>query len=147
MAAGRPREHDREKIALDMIEWAKKDDSLNLNGFCAEQLIAPSKITEWARANDEFRLAYETTKAILGRRREQGLINGTLHVKAYDLNACVYDQFLKEDKREQAKYEAELKAKEAEKIPEEIEKGFDRLINQFSGKSDLNKDDKSTKRV
>ena len=147
MAGGRPREHNREQIALDLIEWAKKDDSLNLNGFCADQLIAPSKITLWARENDEFRLAYETAKSFIGRRRESGLINGTLHVKAYDLNAAVYDHFLKEDKREQAKYEADLKLKEAEKIPEQIQEGFERLMNQFSGKSTLNKDDKSNKSV
>jgi len=144
---GRPRKHDREQIAIDMVEWAHKDDSFNLNGFCAEQLIAPSKITEWARADDEFRLAYETAKAILGTRRERGLATGALHVKAYDLNACVYDQFLKEDKREQAKYEADLKLKEIEKVPEQIQEGFERLMNQFSGKSALNKDDKSNKSV
>lgn len=121
MVAGRPREHDREQIAEDLIVWAQKEDSYNLNGFCGEQLISPSKITDWARECKEFRGAYEKAKAILGARRERGLVNGTLHVKAYDLNASVYDHFLKTDKREQLEYEKSLEEKEQEKVdPETI---------------------------
>lgn len=109
---GRPREHDRDAIALALVEWAKKDNSINLNAFCCEQLINPSKITIFANECDNFRKAYELAKAFIGYRREQMLNNETLHVKAYDLNAAVYDYFLKAEKREQAEFDAKLKAQE-----------------------------------
>jgi len=139
---GRPREHDRDKIAEDMIIWAAKEDSLNLNGFCAEQLIAPSQITQWASQEEGFRKAYEITKAILGQRRERGLINGTVHVKAYDLNAAVYDRFLKEERTSQARednelkmrlldYMASIKAKEGDNVPEDIKKAYNDLMEQI----------------
>lgn len=112
---GRPREHDRDQIALDLIEWAKKDDSINLNAFCCsrDHPLAPSMITNWARECDNFKRAYEFAKTFLGVRREKLLNNGRLHVKAYDLNACTYDYFLAEEKREQKKFEASLEKDES----------------------------------
>lgn len=111
MVAGRPREHDREAISKELIDWARKDDSLNLCGFCCsrEPPLAPSKITEWARECPKFRLAYEEAKAFIGNRREVGLNKGKVHVKAYDLNATVYDHFLKDEKRIQLEMELDIK--------------------------------------
>lgn len=114
MVSGRLREHNREKIAADMIEWAKKDDSLNLNGFCAEKLLPPSKISQWAKEDDFFRQAYEITKALLAKRREEALETGTLHVKAYDLNARVYDAFLREESESEKDRDLERKIKQLE---------------------------------
>lgn len=123
MVSGRLREHNREKIAEDLIEWAQKEDSLNLNGFCANKLIAPSKLGLWAKEDEFFRIALEVSRAILGERRERFLTNDMLHVKAYDLNACVYDRFLKEERMEMAKYETLLKfVQEENQNPEVIDK-------------------------
>jgi len=111
---GRPRMHDRNQIAKDLIEWAKLDDSINLNAFCCsrEPFINPRKISEWAKEDDWFKEAYETAKAFIGARRERKLNTNQLHVKAYDLNATVYDHFLKEEKRQQAEFESNLKKQE-----------------------------------
>ncbi len=108
---GRPREHDRDAIAQELIDWAKKDDSMNLNGFCCsrEPPLAPTKITDWARECPRFRVAYDTAKAFIGQRREKKLASGALHVKAYDLNATVYDTFLKDERRLQAEFETDIK--------------------------------------
>lgn len=113
---GRPREHDRDSIMLELLEWAKLPDSINLNGFCCsrEPPIPPSYITLYARECPKFRAAYETAKAFLGDRREKMLNMEMLHVKAYDLNASTYDQFLKEEKRLQAEFESNLRKKEDE---------------------------------
>lgn len=118
---GRPREHDRDQIALDLIEWAKKPDSINLCKFCAyyDPIIPPSKISKWALEDENFRQAYESAKMFLGFRREEWLANETLHVKAYDLNAAVYDYFLDEKKTNTSKFEASLR-KEADSKPTEI---------------------------
>lgn len=116
-AGGRPREHDRDAIAQQMIEWAKDEESINLNQFCCtlDPPIAPSTIILWTKECSEFRKSYEKTKAFLGYRREQRLNSGKLHVKAFDLNATVYDLFTKEDRRESAEFESELRKKEINK--------------------------------
>ena len=118
----RPREHDRDKIAQDLVKWAQKDDSINLNHFCALNLLAPSKISQWAKEDESFRQAYETAKAFLGYRREMLLNKEMLHVKAYDLNATTYDHFLKEERRDQSSFESNLKK-------EEIKSGENSLSN------------------
>lgn len=108
---GRPRIHDREQIAKELIEWAEDSESINLNKFCCTRKppLAPSMITNWARECDNFQRAYETAKAFLGARREEMLTENKLHVKAYDLNANTYDYFLKEERRAEKEFEASLK--------------------------------------
>jgi len=110
MVMGRPRTYDRAQVALDLIEWAKKDDSINLNGFCISYNppLEPSKITLWARECTDFRRAYEGAKAYLGERREQRLNENKIHVKAYDLNASTYDHFLKDERKQMAEHAAAL---------------------------------------
>jgi hypothetical protein len=107
---GRPRSHDREKLMAELIEWAQLDDSINLNKFCCTRKppISPCTLPEYANEDPVFDKAYKTAKAFIGMRREEKLTNGQLHVKAYDLNATVYDYYLKLERREQAKFESEL---------------------------------------
>src|SRR5690349_20543326 len=95
---GRPQEYDREVIARELIEWAQKDDSINLNKFCAlhNPIFPPSYLSVWAKESKEFSQAYEAAKSFLGFRREERLNSEELHVKAYDLNAKTYDYFLRE---------------------------------------------------
>lgn len=121
MVAGRPREHDRDKISIELIEWAKKEDSINFNKFCCtrEPPIPATKLLLWAKEDDKFRMAYETAKAFLGCRREEWLSKEMLHVKAFDLNATVYDLIAKDEKMEMSSYDASLR-KEADSKPTEI---------------------------
>ncbi len=109
---GRPREHDRDKIALDLIEWAKLPDSINLCKFCAINNIQPANITHWSNDDNKFRQAVELAKAYLGYRREELLNSNKLHVKCYDLNSSTYDYFLKEERRIQSEYASYLKTQE-----------------------------------
>lgn len=129
---GRPREHDRDAIALELIEWSMKPDSINLNGFCCSRVppLAPSKITQWALECDYFRQAYEAAKTFIAVRREERLSAGTLHVKAYDLNSSVYDHFLKDERRAQARFEASLKDEKTEES-EEDKTSKDSLFNSI----------------
>lgn len=131
---GRFRKHDRDDIADKLVEWAKKDDSLNLCGFCADNLIVPSKITIWAKECENFRKAYELSKSFIANRRERKLSNGELHVKAYDLNANTYDFFLKEGKREEKKFESELKSKEQETAQQLTPEQINQIIEQSKSK-------------
>jgi len=104
---GAPRIHNREQIAIDLVEWARKSDSINLCKFCAlyNPPIIPSVLLRWCKEDDSLRLAYECAKSFLGFRREENLNKGALHVKAYDLNAHVYDMFLKAERDEQSSSE------------------------------------------
>lgn len=130
--AGRPREHDREKIAENLLIWAEKGDSINLNKFCAINKITPSKLSNWAKEEEGFRQSYELAKAHLAYRREEHLSFGALHVKAYDICAPAYDYFLKEEKRAQAEYEMMLKTQAEINVSDEIKAMFDATMNQLS---------------
>ena len=143
MTAGRPNEHDRDKLAQELIEWAKKDDSINLNAFCCsrEPPIAPSKIALFRNEHAKFRQAYEIAKTYLAARRETYLGMKLLHQKAYDLNASVYDVFIKEEKMEQLAYEAKLKAQEQKNYSDEEESKHKEILdllrkNRQSAKSE-----------
>lgn len=109
---GRLRTYDRDDIADKLIEWAKKDDSLNLCAFCAQNEIAPSKLSNWAKECDRFRQSLDLAKCFLGVRREEKVSTGELHLKAYDLNVANYDYFLKEERRDQLQFESDLKKRE-----------------------------------
>lgn len=117
MPNGRPREHDRDKIALDLIEWAKLESSINFNKFCCtrEPPIPATKLLLWSKEDEIFRMAYETAKAFLGSRREEWLSSNKLHVKAYDLNANVYDLIAKDEKMANAQFESSLRKDEDNK--------------------------------
>lgn len=116
---GRPREYDRAKVANDLIQWAQKEDSINLNKFCALHGIVPSTMLRWKDEDSDFREAYDYAKAFLGFRREEQLSKGKLHVKAYDLNATVYDAFGRDEKLAISKIEADQRKQEEAK-PQEI---------------------------
>lgn len=116
---GRERTYDREKIAQEMIEWAQLDSSVNLNGFCAIKLIPPGTLLRWKDEEHSFRESYELVKSILGNRREKMVSDGSLHVKAFAINATNYDKFLKEETREEYKFLNDLKMQEKKSYDEE----------------------------
>jgi hypothetical protein len=109
---GRPRIHDRDKIAEELIEWANKPESINLNKFCAVAAISPRYLSQWADECPHFREAYEYAKTFIGARREEMLNVDLLHVKAYDLNAKTYDYFLDEKYQKNAQFESSLRKDE-----------------------------------
>lgn len=137
---GRPREHDRKQIAIDIVEWAKQPDSINLCKFCAyyEPIIPPSKLSIWSKEDDDFRKAYECAKLFLGMRREEWLNQERLHVKAYDLNAETYDYFLKEERREKSKFENDLSKESQSKATDKQISQIDAIMSMMSKAQSLN---------
>lgn len=130
---GRPEEFDKVAVAEALIEWAKRDDSINLNKFCAyhDPIINPRTILRWANENIEFRRAYEKAKSFLGFRREEKLSSGELHSKAYDLNATVYDQFHRAEKIAIDDMESARKIKEVAAGTEEERQRADSIVKQL----------------
>lgn len=132
---GRPREHNREEIRIKMLEWVQANpDELNLLAFSEVVLIAPTVIIRWSKEDEMFRQTYDLVRAIIGIRRERALSNDTLHVKAYDLNAQTYDQYLKADRHEDMKYLSDLKSKENQVLPENDVKRFEVMMDLISKK-------------
>ena len=125
----RPREHNREKIATDIIEWAKKEDSINVNKFCAyyEHPFPTQKLSEWSKEDSIFRESYDIAKAMLAARREELTGKGLLHVKCYDLSAASYDYIVKENQQQKAKYEHDLKSAEIQQNNEVLKMVSDHL--------------------
>lgn len=141
---GRPREHDRDKIAQEMIEWARLPASSNLNAFCVslEPPIDPSKISNWAKEDDNFRQAYRITKSYLAKNREEMLSDGILHQAAYNRNARVYDFFENEKwedetlfahrlKEEMLKLEIKLKSIEQVQATQEDIERYEMMMRQL----------------
>lgn len=147
----RPREHDRDKIAKELLEWAEEETSLNLNKFCALNKLPPSKLSEFAKEDKLFRESYELAKSHLACRREEYLTDGMLHVKAYDLSVAAYDYFVKEERRDQAQFEVGIKKQNDVNVTEDIKAMFNDTMNQLSSlqserkivESNINKDTKS----
>lgn len=114
---GRPPEHDREATRLKMLEWVKDESQINLLAFSEHVMIAPSVVIRMSKESEAFRQTYDLVRSIIGKRREQALATGSLHVKAYDLNAQTYDQYLKAERREDSEFESKLRTKENSSIP------------------------------
>lgn len=111
----RHQEHNRKQIFEDLIEWAKLDDSINVNKFCAyyNPPFSVKKLSLWASENPEFRESYDIAKNFLAFRREEWLNKQKLHVKAYDLTAPAYDNVVKEEREGHAEFESRLKSQES----------------------------------
>lgn len=131
MVAGRPKIYDLVIVAQELLDWAALDDSVNLNAFCAQKKIPPSYITRWAREDEQFCAAYEEAKAHLGERRERYLKEDKLHVKAYDLNARVYDHFLADNHKSEKRFDKELESELQKGISEDYENKLMQIANQL----------------
>lgn len=131
---GRPIERNREQLAAELIEWSNLPDSINFNAFCCSRTppLSPMKMMEYSNSNYEFRVAYEIAKAAVAARREMKLAKQEIHPKAFDLNATVYDQFAKNEKRGDLEYEYALKLKEAKTVSESQTAQFDAMMKMMN---------------
>lgn len=130
---GRPKEHDRAKVALDMIEWAKKPDSVNLNKFCAyyEPQLVPGTVLRWRDEDPEFREAYARVKSFLAFRREEWLNQERMHQAAYNHNTSVYDALIADDREQKVKFDAMHKSEAQKPIDDEAKNMAALMIEQM----------------
>ena len=106
---GRPEKYSREEWAEKLFKWAKKDDSMNLLGFCAENDIPAEYMSRWSNENDSFRQALKIAKVQIGMRREKLVSEGKLYHGAWQRGAGVYDNLIHQHERDEKKYDAEIK--------------------------------------
>ncbi len=91
---GPPRQYDPIKMADELIEWAKEEDSINFAGFCADRGYLPGLIWRLEKESDEFSYAYAIAKMKLAERRERLLNSDLLNYGAYQRYQSGYDPFL-----------------------------------------------------
>jgi len=140
---GRPHT-DLSKIATQMIDWVKNEDSINLNGFCGKYFYNPKMILHWSKHNLEFCDVYETVKAILADRREKLLCQNKLHQKAYAIHCSVYDQFQRDEKLAILEFEAKLKSNEQQSFKQDDIERLEAILFQMRNRQEACKEAKRT---
>ncbi len=95
--AGRPREYDSEKIADELMEWSRDEESINIAQFCADRGYLPGLIWRLEKESEDFSYAYAITRLKLAERRERFLNNNMLNYGAWQRYQRGYDPFLAKD--------------------------------------------------
>jgi hypothetical protein len=95
--AGRPREYDPDKIADELLEWSKDEESINIAQFCADRGYLPGLIWRLEKESDEFSYAYTIARLKLAERRERLMNNNLLNYGAWQRYQRGYDPFLAKD--------------------------------------------------
>jgi len=95
--AGRPREYDAEKIAEELLEWSKNEESINIAQFCADRGYLPGLIWRLDKESDDFSYAYTIARLKLAERRERLMNNNLLNYGAWQRYQRGYDPFLARD--------------------------------------------------
>jgi len=65
-----------ERLAHDLLTWARTDDAYALMEFLEQKGISPQTFSRWLSKYEALKLAHETAKEILGLRREKNVTIG-----------------------------------------------------------------------
>lgn len=95
--AGRPRVYDSEKIAEELREWVKDENSINFAQFCADRGYLPALIWRLEKESEDFSDTYTLCKLKLAERRERWLNQDMLNYGAFQRYQRGYDQFLERE--------------------------------------------------
>jgi hypothetical protein len=64
----------RERVCYTMLQWAEKEDSLEIMDFALEFKIRRQTLYEWADRYPDFRKCFDYVKLIIGSRRRKGAL-------------------------------------------------------------------------
>ena len=109
------KKYDMEEESAAILEWAKKEDSINLNGYCIERQHPAEYISVFCKRSKEFDFYCGLALCYLAVRREKLVSAGKLYQGTWMRNASVYDRLLRYHEREQKQYESDLRIGEKEK--------------------------------
>lgn len=116
---------DREKIAIEFIEWAKDNpEALTVPSFCAPRGFSSDTMQTWAKESEEFRRAFNTGKELIGLNRLKAtLVNkqndedkSKLDKSIYMQTIGNYDLDIRAYQREEKQFEASLKNDDSKQI-------------------------------
>lgn len=94
---GRPREYDADKIAAELLEWAKDEESINIAQFCADRGYLPGLIWRLEKESEDFSYAYTIARLKLAERRERLMNADLLNYGSWARYQRGYDPFLAKD--------------------------------------------------
>lgn len=106
---GRPREYDADKIANELAEWVKNENSINFAQFCADRGYLPGLIWTLEKESEDFSYAYTIAKMKLAERRERLLNKQKLNYGSWDRYQRGYDPFLAKDENDKEDKDAARK--------------------------------------
>lgn len=103
---GAPRKYNPEIIIQEMLEWVKKESSINFVGFCFDKGYLPDLIWRLEKESQDFSDAYTMVKMKLAERRERMLNGEKLNYGSWQRYQKGYDPFLDKKEEEDAEKDA-----------------------------------------
>lgn len=98
---GRPRILNLDEEAKALEEWAAKEDTLILRSFVAlRNYCDQSKMHEYAKANENFRQAFNKARILIGVRREELALKNKVSFQVFNRYAALYDHELRDHEKE-----------------------------------------------
>lgn len=97
--SGRPlrfSDEDLERMAVEMVQWAKTSDAIVYREWMADREICYSVAHSLKERSKVFAKAIEVTKYIIGVRREKLNIKGELPDKSFCSYMALYDPEMKD---------------------------------------------------
>jgi len=101
-----------EKYARDILEWAKKEDSLILRQWLGDNGFDYAWLWEMCEKFPMFSKAYENARVIIGSRRELMCMHGKLNSTIVSKTMHNYDRELLKTERELKKIEKDNEKKD-----------------------------------
>ena len=137
----RPRIHDREHLAQELVLWAQLPDSLNLNAFCTSRspMISAVYLLQMVDEDAGLAEAYSIAQACLATRREEANAAKELTDAAYKCNLRVYDKINHKQWKDELKFEKALDKETANEAAKVSESKFSEVIDQLAGFSRSNR--------
>ncbi len=81
-----------EGLAGELIQWAKKDDSLIIEEFHLNKEIPPGTWDRWIKINSTLSGAYKMAKAFVGARREKKALNEDVNSSLFEKLHPLYSE-------------------------------------------------------
>jgi hypothetical protein len=108
---GRPKEYDRIQIGKQMVEWSKNPEALTIPMFATSIGLHSGVLRVWCTQDEDFRALFITAKENVGINRLKAVSDSKLKLDPgiYNRSAHFYDMDLKEDFREEKRFDADLK--------------------------------------
>lgn len=85
-----------ERIAMELLEWSKKDDSIVFRDFLDSKNIPEEAYYRWVRTYPELKMAHTMAKGRVGSRREKGGLFRKMDAGLVTLGLAKYDDEWKE---------------------------------------------------
>lgn len=137
---GRPEEWDSARLeqeAIDLLAWAKGEESLVLREFFAYRGYTQQRAHDLFKKESEgakrFAEAYEIAKTIIGARREAGALRGELTPSTVEKGAPMYDPDYKAYLIEMKLLDKQVKDEEERARLKSLAEAIDKANRDFKG--------------